>query len=243
MVRVVVVLVALLVIEATVYCITGSEVLTRVEEILSREKDRESLVELVLYRDGKEKERREMRIWNSGKEKRVVKFVSPESIKGIGVLSLPNGEMYVYLPAYKRVRAIHGSAKDQSFQATDFSYREIGSFNYSQDFEAEILSEDQNNYVLALKRKPNSEWSYDKVLMVVCKNTFLPKKLEMYERDRIKKVLEILETDKKGNYYILSRIKMTTLTANTSTEVILKDVKFDQGLENKGIFTQRFLER
>lgn len=225
------------------YSITGNEVLKKVEEVLTKEKDRESLVEVILYSGDKVREKREMQVWNAGKDKRVVKFLSPSSVKGIGVLSLPNSEMYVYLPAYKRVRAIQGSAKDQNFQGTDFSYREIGSFNYSSDFDASIVSEDNENYVLELKRKPNSEITYDRVVMVVSKDSFLPRKLDMFEKGALKKILEITETEKKGNYYILKRLKMTTVSTKTATEIIVKDVKFDQGLELKGIFSQRFLEK
>lgn len=225
------------------YGITGDEVLKKVEVVLTKEKDRESLVDVILYRDGKEKEKREMKMWNAGKDKRVVRFISPESVKGIAVLSLPNNEMYVYLPAYKKVRSIQGSMKDQNFQATDFSYREIGSFNYSSDFDSRVISEDSSTYTLELTRKPNSEWNYEKVVMVVFKDTFLPKRLEMYEKGKLKKVLEVLETDKKGEYYVLSKIRMTTLSSGTSTEIIVKEIKFDQGLEGKGIFTKRFLEK
>lgn len=227
----------------SVFGVSGDEILKKVEEVLTREKDREAYVELILFKGGKEKERREMKMWSSGKDKRVVKFTFPDSVKGIGILSLPDGEMYVYFPAYKRVRAIQGTMKDQNFQGTDFSYREIGSFNYSRDFTSKVAFENQEIYLLELSRKPNSEWSYEKVNMTVSKETFLPKKLEMFEKGKLKKVLEVVEAEKKGNYYVLSRVRMTSLASDTSTEIVVKDVKFDQGLESKGIFTQRFLEK
>lgn len=223
--------------------ITGEEVLKNVEEKLTKQNDQESLVEVVLYKGGNVKERREMKIWSSGKEKRVVKFVSPESVKGIGVLSLPGNKMYVYLPAYKKVRMIQGSTKDQSFQGTDFSYREIANFNYSSDFEPKIISEDSKYYSLELTKKHSSEWRYNKIIMLVEKDNFLPKKLEMYENDKLKKILEVIETGKRGQYIFLSHIKMSTVDASTSTEVITKEVKFDQNLESKGIFSERFLEK
>ncbi|MCX8029472.1 MAG: outer membrane lipoprotein-sorting protein [Brevinematales bacterium] len=226
-----------------VYGLSAKEILDKVENNLSKEKDRESIVEVILYKEGKEKERREMRIWSAGNDKRVAKFISPESVKNVGILTLPNNEMYVYLPAYKKVRAVQGSMKDQNFQGTDFSYREMGGFDYSEDFDPKILSEDSTTYTLELVRKPNSDWSYDRILMVVLKDVFLPKKLEMYEKGKLKKVLDVLETEKKANYFVLSRIRMTSIANNTSTEIISKDVKFDQGLEARGIFSQRFLER
>lgn len=223
--------------------ITGNEVLKNVENTLTKQKDQESLVEVILYRGDSIKEKRNMKIWASGKEKRVVKFISPETVKGIGVLSLPGDKMYVYLPAYKKVRMIQGTVKDQNFQGTDFSYREIGSFNYSSDFDSQVISEDTRYYTLELIKKPSSDWKYNKVIMLVEKDTFLPKKLEMYENNKLKKVLDVVRTDKKGQYNILSQIKMTTIDANTATEIIIKEVKFDQDLDSKGIFTERFLER
>ncbi len=225
------------------YAISGNEVLSQVEASLTKQKDQESTVEVILYKGGKANEKREMKIWSKGKEKRLVKFISPESVKGIGVLSLPGDKIYVYLPAYKKVRAIQGSAKDQSFQGTDFSYREIGEFNYSSSFDAKIILENDKEYVLELTRKPSSDWKYEKIIMTVEKNEFLPKKLEMYEKGKLKKVLEVIETRKIGNYNVLYHMKMSTIPNNTATEIITKDIKFDQNLEAKGVFTERFLSK
>ena len=225
------------------YAISGDEVLNRVEASLTKQKDQESIVEVILYKDGKVKEKREMKIWEKSKEKRLVKFISPESVKGIGVLSLPDDKMYVYLPAYQKVRAIQGSAKDQNFQGTDFSYREIGEFNYSSSFDVKITSENDKEYVLELTKKPSSDWSYEKIIMTVDKKEFLPKKLEMYEKGKLKKVLDVIETKKVGDYNVLYRIKMSTVANNTATEIITKDTKFDQNLDAKGVFTERFLSK
>ncbi len=221
---------------------SGKEILDKVEANLTSAKDQQSLVEVILGSGNKIDEKRIMKIWSAGKEKRIVKFVSPDSVKGIGVLSLPNEEMYVYLPAYKRTRAIQGNMKNQNFQGTDFSYREIGSFNYSKDYDSKLISQSDGKSTLELTRKQNSDAEYDKVILEVDTVNYLPIKLEMYSSGSLKKILKILKSENKNNYWILSHIRMEDLRKNHFTEIIMKEVEFDKGLENKGIFTKRFLE-
>ena len=96
---------------------------------------------------------------------------------------------------------------------------------------------------MELTKKPSSDWSYEKIIMTVDKKEFLPKKLEMYEKGKLKKVLDVIETKKVGDYNVLYRIKMSTVANNTATEIITKDTKFDQNLDAKGVFTERFLSK
>ncbi|MFN4245485.1 MAG: outer membrane lipoprotein-sorting protein, partial [Brevinematia bacterium] len=116
--------------------LSGQEILDRVEKSLTGYKDQTSTTEVILGKiDGnKIEETRIMKIWSAGKNKRVVKFIQPSNVKDIGILVLSDDEMYIYLPAYKKVRRIQGTMKDQNFQGTDFSYREIGSFEYSKNY-------------------------------------------------------------------------------------------------------------
>lgn len=231
-----------LVITGNLFALTGQEVLDKVEKSLTGFSDQMATCEVILGEKGAIKETRVMKIWSAGKNKRVVKFVSPSNVKDIGILVLSDQEMYIYLPAYKKTRRIEGSMKNQNFQGTDFSYREIGSYEYSKDFDSKVIKEDDKTIQLELTKKTDSDSSYNKIIMEVEKQNFLPKKLEMYSNNELKKVLTIITTEKKGNYWALTHIKMEDLSKNHFTEIKMKEIIFDSGLEAKGIFSERFLK-
>ncbi len=231
-----------LMIAGNLFSITGQEVLDKVEKSLTGFSDQTATCEVILGEKGAVKETRVMKIWSAGKSKRVVKFLTPSNVKDIGILVLSDKEMYIYLPAYKKTRRIEGGMKNQNFQGTDFSYREIGSYEYSKDFDSKVIKEDDRIIQLELTKKADSDSPYNKIIMEVEKQNYLPKKLEMYSNNELKKVLTIITTEKKNNYWALTHIKMEDLTKNHFTEKKMKEIVFDSGLEGKGVFTERFLK-
>jgi predicted RND superfamily exporter protein len=61
--------------------------------------------------------------------KRVVRFTSPADIAGTGVLTIENAgaddDIWVYLPALKKVRRLPASSRKDAFVGTDFSYGDV----------------------------------------------------------------------------------------------------------------------
>jgi outer membrane lipoprotein-sorting protein len=222
----------------------GQEVLDKVEDTLTAPKDMEALFEMTLGNvpDQGGQEKRTLKIWTMGKNKRVVKFITPSSINNVGVLALNDEEMYVYLPAYQKSRRIQGDMRDSDFQGTDFSYREMGSYNYSKDYEPSIVSEDKDSIVLNLAKKASSDVPYDKLVMTVDKSNYLPKTVDMYAGGVKKKELTVLESEKKGDYWTFKKIRMENFIIKHYTEIAMKETAFDQDLDGKGVFTQRFLK-
>jgi len=227
-----------------IYSLTGDDILKKMENTLTAYQDSESLFEMTLGTiNGKQEEVRTLKVWTAGKSKRVVKFITPAGINNVGVLALSDNEMYVYMPAYKKVRRIQGSMRNNDFQGTDFSYREMGSYNYAENYEATIKKEDDKTYLLQLDRKSSSDAPYNQLIITVDKSNYLPQKIEMYNEGNLNKVLTVLESEKSGNYWTLKRIRMENLKKNHYTEILLKNTVFDQKLLEKGTFTERFLER
>jgi outer membrane lipoprotein-sorting protein len=226
------------------YGLTGDEVLNKVEDSLTGPQDMESLNILTLANsDGSGKEVREMKMYVSGNDMRVVKFTKPAGVNGIGLLVTGADQIWIYLPEMKKIKMIQGSFKNDSFQGTDFSYNEIGSYEYKKDYSASIQSEDDKTYTLVLTRKAGSEKTYGKVVMIVDKSTFIPSKAEFYDGNTLKKVMDIIEVEKMGKYDIPVKIKVEDVVKKHYTEMVMKDVKFDQGLKGKGIFTQQYLKK
>lgn len=226
------------------FSLTGNEVLAKAEALMTAPKDSYGLATMTLGKtDGTGKEIREMEMWMAGKEKRVIKFKKPASVKGIGLLVSGDNEMYVYLPAQKKIRRISGGSKNDDFQGTDFSYEEMGSYDYQKDYNATIVSEDDKVYNLKLTRKSDSEKRYTSMTMNIRKLDFVPNNINMYEGDTLIKVLTISEIKVIGEYTTPVFIRIENKVKKHYTEMQISDLKFDQELEEAGKFTKRFLKK
>jgi outer membrane lipoprotein-sorting protein len=224
--------------------LSGDEILAKVEQALTGPKDYEGTSVMVLANsDGTRKEQRSLKMWVAGSEKRVIKFVSPAGIEGIGLLSEGPGEMYLYLPSQNKIRRIEGGSMNEDFQGTDFSYNEMGSFDYKKDYAAVLKAEDDAVWTLSLARKAGADRAYDELVMVVAKSDFVPQRIEMYAKGRMLKVLTILEVEKSGSYKIPVRLRMENLDKKHYTEMTMSGLKLDQGLEANDVFSKRFLKK
>lgn len=229
---------------SSAWAISGNEILAKVESTLTAPKDGEIKITMKLANlDGSNSQIREAKIWTLGKEKRLLKFMTPAGIKGIGLLVSSDTEIVVYLPAQKLIRRVQGGAKNDDFQGTDFSYNELGSYSYTEDYTAEIKSEDSTSWTLVLTKKANSQKNYTSATMIVDKKAFIPKSLLMYENNVQVKTLTVLETKMFGSYETPSRVKMESLKNKHSTEIIIDSADFDKNMKEDEIFKESFLKK
>ena len=76
--------------------------------------------------DGNVREGRFLMLQN-GADKRLLRFLSPADMRNTAMLALGKGELYVYLPADRRVRRLGTSALNQTFLGSDFNAEDLGS--------------------------------------------------------------------------------------------------------------------
>jgi len=223
--------------------LTATQILTMVDDVINAPKDQDLKLKLILIdKDGKE-EVRQMSMLQKGCDRRMVKFLSPASQKGIGVLSLPDDIMYLYLPAFKKTRRIASHVKNTKFAGTDFTYEDMEAKRYSEKYTPEILKKDENHYILQLKPKKDVKTDYSKLIMWVRADNFYPTKIEFYDKgNNLYKVMLREKIEKVGKYWVSKESEMEDLKAKHKTKMILEDVKFDSGLSDE-LFTERYLIR
>ncbi len=218
-------------------------IMARVDSVLNAPGDQIYDMELILIElDGTER-KRTLKMWQLGDDRRLAKFLEPADIRNVGFLALPDDVMYVYLPAFGKVRRIAGHVRNQSFAGTDFSYNDMGSISYSEDYTASMDEETPESYVLNLLPREGMETDYGLLRMWISKTAFYPTRTEYYDRgENLWKVMERRELDKVGDYWIAREIEMKDLKVNHSTIMYLRNIEFDSGL-SRDMFTPRFLMR
>ncbi len=223
--------------------LTASQILEKCDDVINAPTDQDLRIKLILIdKKGKEK-MREMSMLQKGNDKRMVKFLSPADQRGIAFLSLPDDIMYLYLPAFKKIRRIASHVKNTKFAGSDFTYEDMEAIRYSKKYIPELLKKEENHYVLQLKPREGVKTDYSKLVMWVRMDNFYPTKIEHYNKgDKLYKIMISKKIEKVNGYWISKEYEMEDLKAEHKTRMMILDVKFDSGLSDDK-FTKRYLSR
>jgi len=226
--------------------LTGEEILDKVDAVLSAPTDGTSTARMTLEdKNGKTKER-SLKLWTRYfKDKddwSLTKFVAPAEVRDLGFLSLADDKMYLYLPAFDRVRRIASHARKESFAGSDLSNDDLSTGRYVDHFSAEIKEETDGEYVLQLTRKPGSNRIYPKSTVWVNKENFTIPRMELFDKnEKLWKTFEG-EYEQVQGYWTMKSLTMTDVQKKHKTIMTMEDIEFDVGLDDK-TFTQRYLKR
>ncbi len=224
--------------------LSARDILNNVDALISAPQDQTLQIRMVLInKDGKEVESRELTMMQKGSDLRMGKFLSPASQRGIGFLSLPNDIFYVYLPAFKKTQRIATRQKGGKFAGTDFSYQDLGAQNYSEGWDSQLLSSAGDCYNLQLTATEDNDTGYKKLILWVDKETFYPLNVEFYDqKGNLTKTMTGSKLETISGYVIAREMAMTDVLKNTTTKMFIEKAEFDTGLTDD-IFTERYLSR
>ncbi len=184
-------------------------------------------------------------------EKNLVRYLEPSRVKDQAVLMLNHADdIWMFFPRTQRVRKLASHAKKQKMQGSDFSYEDMGSGDaFIEDFISERLDdeskEEQDCYKLQLRRKPESDSSYSRLVMWVIKDNFLPVVIEYYDDndpDYLLKSMVASDFRVIDGIPTAMKIVMHNENDNTQTEMELLEVKYNITLSDD-MFTERSLKK
>jgi outer membrane lipoprotein-sorting protein len=206
-------------------------ILANMDKIMFSAKDRSGKVTIILTeKDGSEKVR-EAEMFQKGADLKLYRYTKPESQAGIATLSLPDGVMWMAMPAFEKPKRISMLSKSQSFTGTDFSYEDMATTPYSDRFTSKITSTGADDYLLELI-PISGKSNYSKIILRVNKTNGYPIWMKFYNLQGRMFKEATYTYEKIGKYWNASEIVMKDLEKNHSTTIKLHDTKFDQGLSD-----------
>ena len=227
-------------ITGTVNAQDAATIIKKVDHVMYAPKDMTAVNKIVLTDRSGRTDTREAKIQQMGTNYRIFRFTKPASQAGISVLSLPNDIMYLYMPAFGKVRRISSSIKNQNFAGTDFSYDDMESQPMAEKYDAKFLKTAGDTYVLQLTPKSKRS-AYSKVIMSVNKEHYYPVEMQFYDRGNHEVKVAHYTFVKIGKYWNTEKITMKDLKKDHTTSMIMSDVKYDTGL-TKNDFSVRKLQ-
>ena len=187
---------------------------------------------------------------------RLVIFQSPSDVKGTKTLLIEHSgkddDMWIYLPALKKVRRLVSSDKKSSFVGTDFSYGDVIGHRV-EDWDHKIVSESKvdGRSCWAMESTPKSKdiaenSGYSKRLACIDQESFVMlegqafdldgKELKKFKSSKIEKV------DEKNQKWQPMRIEAENVQTKHRTVIEFKNYKVNQGVSDD-LFTARSLEK
>ncbi|MDR1908611.1 MAG: outer membrane lipoprotein-sorting protein [Spirochaetaceae bacterium] len=177
-------------------------------------------------------------------------FQSPRDVAGTGYLSFSynddrDDDMWLYLPAMRRVRRISGSGKNDDFMGTDFTYEDMGSRSLDKDTFAlsgeEALEGEPCWRVEARPR--DSRDPYGRRVIWVRKDSYIISAVDYYDRqDRLLKTLRVSGIRQIDGIWTAQRMEMTNVQNRHSTVIEMSDITFNLPMEDS-LFAVTTLER
>jgi len=225
------------------YAESGNSYLSTLDAKANLAKDTWFSFEAVTQEPGKTPRTMIFDVQNQG-EKRLVNFESPGDMKGTRVLVLSRQQMWVYLPAYNKVRRVASHVTQQGFMGTTYSDEDMSTTYYGAAFDASIIEDNNDNVALKLVPKSGQKSGYQFLEMVIAKDLGLPQEIRYFNNKGTH-----VKTETRSSYECTEDICTPTLMkmvdhtrSDTWTSLTVKDRKINQGI-SASIFSVRNLER
>ena len=206
-------------------------ILKKMDQTALAVKDKSSTIEMILVnlKSNKEKIKKGI-ILQKGRDRKLFRYTYPKSDDGIATLSLPNGEIYVYLPMFKKPKKITNLA-DSGLNNSDFSTDDMVVQLYAEDYNAKILETNGSAYVLDLNSKSNDE-AYNHLVIHVNKQYYYPEKIEYFDKKGNLEKVSTSSYKKIAGCWVTNEVTMENVKKKHKTTIVMTEIKINLGLSD-----------
>ena len=178
-----------------------------------------------------------------------MEFESPADVRGTRFLSIASrdggDEQRIYLPALRRVRLIASSGKGGKFVGSNFFFYDLEDRSFD-DYRYGFIgtqSRQGREYDIIEMVPVDENAPYAKAHAWVNPEDGFVYKMELYDRRSSNhiKTMTVLETVIEQECIIPVRVKMESIRDDHRTELVLEDLKVNQGVDDR-VFTVQNLE-
>lgn len=224
----------------TVKAQDANKILSKVDNTILAVKDKTADIEMEMTNTNTGKgSLKKAVLMQKGADKKIFRYTFPKSDKGIATLTLP-GQVYLYLPMFKKPKKITNMAQSNAFNKSDFSLADSGLLPYAKHFNAKIQGENQTSYVLDLTPKKEIE-QYSHLVMTVNKKYYYPEKIEYFDKSGKKQKAADYKYKKIGKYWVADVVTMKDFQRQHKTTIKMTNIKINQGLKDSDFTVEKLI--
>ncbi|MBD0305157.1 MAG: outer membrane lipoprotein-sorting protein [Nitrospiraceae bacterium] len=193
---------------------------------------------------------------NSIDSKLMIRFLYPGDVQGTGYLQIQHADgeddMWIYLPALKKVRRLVANNKKDSFVGSDFSYGDIlvpPVDTYRHTLLRDEALDGEDCYVIEsipATEQIKKDHGYAKWVAWIRKSNFMEKKVEYFDPSgrplKTQTIPEVKEIDPKAHKWWAVRREVANHQTGHSTVLSIESLDAAQPVKDD-YFTPRYLER
>ena len=183
-------------------------------------------------------------VQNKGSEWRRIEILSPADAKGTRVLIRSLTQIYVYLPAHKKVRRVASHVRSRDFMGTTMSFDEMAIATYTPYFTGNLLEETDTHWVVEAIRKKGADYPFPRLEIEIVRAHGQASAIRYYNDKGVK-----LKTETRIDYVCQKKvcspkkIKMLDhIAGGKYTELTRAKWKVNTGVKDS-FFTVRSLQK
>ena len=157
----------------------GNKALAVVDEAQSRAKTHHFVYDVAVKSPDKPDRSIQLDVKLKG-TKRLTEFLKPADVKGTKVLILSPTQMYIFLPAFGKVRRIASHTTEQGFMGMTYTQDDLLLTTYGDFYTATVASDDGKTEKLVLTQKADSGAPYAKIELQIDDSNHLMTQADYY---------------------------------------------------------------
>ena len=169
----------------------------------------------------------------------LMRILKPIDVKNMALLvkiGKSKEERWIYLPSSKQIRRLSGDTSKGSILGSEL-YAEDFDVDFSQRTKSRLLNAkgdlEKNYYVLESNTEQSSK-NYIRVVSYINKNTFLPEKVDCYnKKNHLFKVLEFKDyIEVQPGKWRPQKISISNIQTKRKTEILFARIKLNQNFKS-----------
>lgn len=222
----------------------AADILKKVDRTLTTADDFTATIELKTTSASGAVEERTMTVWQKGEHQRMVKITAPARLRGVGLLATGERQLYVYLPAFGRVRRVAGAQRGEPFMGSNFTQDDFSRTVFSDRFEPTKVKESETHITLRLVPKEPGSEPYSQLMLEVRKEDHQVSEILFFVPDNASPTRRLTASDFRivETQSLAYEIVAEDLETKSRSVMSMSEVKVNTGLLDSH-FSQRQLQR
>lgn len=224
---------------AEIYAQDALTVVQKLDATLAKVKDKTVDVEMTLENlKSKKTEKKQAILMQKGMNMKLFRYIAPKSDSGIATLSLPTGEIYVYLPMFKKPKKMTNLAESNAFNKSDFSISDMSSSGYADNYTLKLLATEASFYkVEFIPKDKNAE--YGKLVMDINKANYYPDRIEYYDKKLVLEKFAVYHHTLLRGIWVADVVTMESVKSKHKTTLKMSNFKLNQGLSDEAFTVEK----
>jgi hypothetical protein len=221
----------------------GDALIARMDQIHTTARDQYFEYDLVTEEAGKQPRTLSFAVTINSKKWRHVQFLEPGDVKGMRVLTLDTSRIWLWLPAFKKVRKMASHAKATSFMGTAMSSEDGSVVTYGDLYSGQLAAQDATSWTVECTRREGADISYPRLVFELRKDIGVPSAIHYFGDAGQEVKTELRQSYDCKDGLCNSRVfVITDHTRGLKTTMVRRAWKVNQGVED-AYFTVRALQR